>query len=101
MNAATAADSAVPQYAWRTQAITFTAAEGPKCYKTYRRAGKTFWRNYRRPVPGGVSFLQRFAAALDDEAARQRAYLTRGIFVGGALLTRGEAAGRSEAQAAS
>ena len=67
-------------YALHSHLITLTATEGPKCYKTYRRGGKVFWRNYHRDVPGGVSFLRRFTDALEYHAARQREYLAQSIF---------------------
>lgn len=30
---------------------------GVPCFKSYKRNGKTFWRNYHRPVKGGISLL--------------------------------------------
>jgi len=52
---------------------------GPTCYKTYRRGGRTFWRNYGRAVPGGVSFIQRLALAQAEALTRTREYLGRAI----------------------
>ena len=44
-----------------TQSVVIRNADGtpppPRCFKQYRRNGKLFWRNYRRDVPGGVTFI--------------------------------------------
>ena len=74
-------DHRVPEakWAWRGLGTTITIHDfGPKCYKQYRRGDKMFWRNYKRAVPGGLSFVERFGVnaeitrrAMADTLARQ------------------------------
>lgn len=44
------------------------------CFKSYKRNGKTFWRNYKRNVKGGISIL--------DFMALRRAEAERAMIVG-------------------
>jgi hypothetical protein len=54
------ADIAPAAIPWKSHVVTFEVPNtGPRAWKTYRRGGKVFWRNYRRDVPGGLTLVER------------------------------------------
>ena len=68
------------EFDWKHVGMSISIRDdGPKYYKTYRRRGRTFWRNYRRDVPGGVSFVGRLAASLAEQERRMRERLAEVI----------------------
>lgn len=66
---------------WKSYVVPITVENsGPRSFKSYTRNGKTFWRNYRRDVTGGVTFLERYAVVLAAREQRHIALLGRQLF---------------------
>lgn len=69
------------QFQYKTMSVPITIRDdGPKCWKQYTRGGKTFWRNYKRSVPGGISLVEKIGMleAITRRALEDR--LTEHIF---------------------
>ena len=66
---------------WKTYEVSFQVIRGPKCYK---RVGggkiRAHWRNYRREVPGGVDFVERFSLACDEQEDKLASYLSDSLW---------------------
>ncbi len=43
--------------ALKSYSVSIQVERGPACYGRVKRCGRVFYRNYRRPVRGGVTFV--------------------------------------------
>jgi hypothetical protein len=78
---ATGGDAEADVIDWTERHVEITVRDdGPKCYKQYTRGGKKFWRNYKRDVPGGVSFIERFDAIAQTTIRAYRQRLTEQLW---------------------
>lgn len=70
-------------YKWQGYSVAISMRDdGPKAWKQYRRGERVFWRNYRRDVPGGVTFLQRYDEMTQTTIRAYREKLSQEIFHG-------------------